>query len=363
MRHLGRLPGIIFLIICLAILWGITHTYLLHSHLAGSILQWGKKIIYWPLDDLLKTKILTPVFGIAVVIILSFEWFLPAKPNQKIFSVSFVQDMIWLCYSAVLQAAIVVTYVAWLKAVYQTHFSFLTVHQLDQLPYWSRFLIGILIVDFLQWGQHWITHRVPFFWNFHVVHHSQKEINLFTAARYHVFEYLINHTFITFPLLIFSINTPQIVYFTIFHEWFIRFSHGNIKTNLGPLRYILVTPQSHRVHHSLEKAHWHKNYGAMFSIWDHLFGTQHRGYEDYPDTGVSDHEFPHEHAKGLINIIIMPLKQLLYSFYLNQKLLWHVAKSQKEIFNKNTEVIRRILHRSSGLLSNFIPHASIPRKK
>ncbi len=333
MRHLGRWRWISFLIIVvsLSVLGWITRSNFLSSHGAEILIQWGKKIFYWPLNDLWTTKILTPVFWIAVVFILLLEWFFPAKPAQKILSISFIQDIVWLAYSAVLQAAILVTYVAWLKAIYQNHFSFLTIHGLSELPYWSRFLIGVLTVDFLRWIQHRLNHTVPLFWHFHAVHHSQRELNLFTESRYHICEYLVSQTFITIPLLILAINTPQIIYFALFHEWFVRFSHGNIKTNLGPLRYILVTPQSHRVHHSIEPFHRQTNFGTMFSFWDHLFGTQYRHYDEYPDTGLRDKNFPHEHSHNIASLILVPFQQMMYSFHLVQRFFIATLKKNKVI--------------------------------
>ena len=59
----------------------------------------------------------------------------------------------------------------------------------------------------------------------------------------------------------------------------------------GPLRYVLVTPQSHRIHHSSEPEHWNSNYTNIF-CWDRLFGMQHPDDQSYPTTGVNDLEFP-----------------------------------------------------------------------
>jgi hypothetical protein len=73
--------------------------------------------------------------------------------------------------------------------------------------------------------------------------------------------------------------------------------HGNLRTNLGVLRYLLVTPQSHRVHHSTELRHRDRNFGVLFSVWDQLFGTQYRGFDEYPETGVSDPTFPYRTAE------------------------------------------------------------------
>ncbi len=79
------------------------------------------------------------------------------------------------------------------------------------------------------WAQHRVNHIVPWFWQFHTVHHSQKEISFFTDFRYHALEYVV-----------------RTVYFSIVRRWYTRFYHANIKTDLGPLRYVVVTPSALR---------------------------------------------------------------------------------------------------------------------
>jgi sterol desaturase/sphingolipid hydroxylase (fatty acid hydroxylase superfamily) len=190
----------------------------------------------------------------------------------------------------------------------------LTITSLNQLPGWSKFLIALLLLDFLFWAQHYCNHKVPLLWRFHVLHHSQRELNFFTDFRYHVVEYLVRYTFIAIPLLFLRVDPPIIAAFAIFQRWYSRFYHGNIRTNLGPLKYILVTPQSHRVHHSLESSHRDKNFGAIFSVWDFLLGTQCKAFDVYPATGVADEKFPHERTGQARNLLLNPFHQMLYPF-------------------------------------------------
>jgi len=114
--------------------------------------------------------------------------------------------------------------------------------------------------------------------------------------------------------MIFANETPQIAAFNLFTTWHSRFYHANIKTNMGFLRYIFVTPQSHRIHHSIQRHHRDKNFAVIFSFWDRLFGTQVKSYEEYPETGIQETEFPFEKKNSVSSWIITPLKQLLYPF-------------------------------------------------
>jgi len=274
----------------------------------------GLQAFYFSLLDLFRNSILTIPFWGALGLTLGLQRLVPAKPEQKLFSPSFVQDLVWFLYETVLRALIVVTYVELLMLLYAKYFSFLTITSLRQTPGWLRLLVAVLLVDFLYWIQHYCNHKVPLLWRFHVLHHSQKEINFFTDFRYHVVEYLVRYTFLIIPFLILKLDPPVIVAYVIFSKCYSHFYHGNIRTNLGLLRYVLVTPQSHRVHHSLKPEHRDQNFGAIFSIWDFMLGTQCKTFTVYPETGIADAAFPHEHKFGLKSLLLTPVSQLLYPF-------------------------------------------------
>ena len=296
----------------------LAYAFLKYVHPFGlepwMVKEWLSKAFYNPVVRLVRDTLLTPAFFIVVGLTLTMEKLFPADPKQNMFGVSFWQDLVWFFYETVLQAIVITTYVYWLKQIYNKHFSFLTVEAVASWPDWSRFVLGVVLLDFLYWLQHYLNHKVPWFWQFHTVHHSQKEVNFFTDFRYHIVEYIVRHTILVIPFLLLKVDTPTIVAFSVFRRWYTRFYHGNIRTNLGPLRYILVTPQSHRVHHSKLPQHRDLNFGSLFSIWDYLFKTQYRGYEEYPETGIADQEFPHEKEAAFPKVIFMPLVQLAYPF-------------------------------------------------
>jgi sterol desaturase/sphingolipid hydroxylase (fatty acid hydroxylase superfamily) len=273
-----------------------------------------KDYIYYPTTNLFHNVVFTWGFVAALVFTLIMERLFPVNPNQKTFSLSFFHDFIWFFYENILHLLIINTYIHWLAGIYHGHFEFLTIESAGQWPYWVRFVCGVLLLDFCYWLQHYILHKVPWFWYFHMVHHSQREISFFTDYRYHFLEYIVRETILSIPFLILQVNTPTIVWFSFLRRWYTRFYHGNIKTNLGPLRYILVTPQSHRVHHSMDQKHYDKNFGSLFTFWDFIFGTQYKGFEEYPVTGVHDKTFPHEKSLNVFSLILTPIHQMVYPF-------------------------------------------------
>lgn len=278
------------------------------------VYTWIYEKIYWPARWIMKDILLNPVTYIAIFVILCLERFFPANKNQKIFSVGFAQDVVWFILDMFFRATIIAAISVFWKGIYKEHFSYLTIQAIYELPYWLRLTIAILMADFAGYMHHYLRHRVPFFWAMHAVHHSQKELNLFTDIRYHVLEYSITTVINVFFVLTFTDPYTAVAY-GVFHSWWTKMCHANIKSNFGILKYILITPQSHRVHHSIELRHRDKNMGILFSIWDYMFGTQYRKYDEYPETGIDDHHFPHEKDANLWNLlIIMPIKQHLYPF-------------------------------------------------
>ena len=282
-------------------------------------MAWIKIYLYRPARTALSTTLFTRLFLIAVTLILVLEYLFPVHPERKIFSIGFMHDSVWLVLGLLFEGIVVTAYTDGLKIFCSTYLSFLTIESISRQPEMVRFFIGIFLTDFLAWLQHWMKHKIPWFWHIHSVHHSQRELSLFTDFRFHFFEYLISKVIVVGPLLVLGISTPHLVVYVIFSTWLTRFYHANIKTNLGVLRYIFVTPQSHRVHHSIERCHQDKNFGVIFSFWDRIFKTQCEDCDVYPETGIEDSSFPLEQDSSLLSLIITPLQQLIHPFILMGK--------------------------------------------
>jgi sterol desaturase/sphingolipid hydroxylase (fatty acid hydroxylase superfamily) len=313
---LSRRNATIALIVLMAILFILALKLFAgqSSRLLSLIAAMPRGLVSRAFKQLVQDSILTVPFWIAIIITLALQTLRPARSEQRLFSRGLAEDGVWFVYEALLQSIIIVTYVDMLARLYGKYASFLTITSLNQLPGWVRFLIGILLVDLLYWIQHYLHHKIPFLWKLHSLHHSQTELNFFTDFRYHVLEYVVRHTVLIVPLLILKIDVPVIAVVAITQRWYSRFYHGNIRTSLGPLRYLLVTPQSHRIHHSIEAQHSDQNFGAIFSIWDYLFGTASRDRKSYPQTGIVDAAFPHRTSGRISEILLAPLRQMAYPF-------------------------------------------------
>jgi sterol desaturase/sphingolipid hydroxylase (fatty acid hydroxylase superfamily) len=283
---------------------------------------WIKSITYWPIVVTVRNTLFNPLFWGFLGAILILERLFPAQRGQRIFSVGLAQDVVWFLLQPVLINVIHKTVVRSLVGVHRGYLAFFTIRAVGILPTWILLVWSILLVDFLQWFHHWVRHKVPVFWEFHTVHHAQRQLNLFTDLRYHIVEYVITQTIITLPLLMFTTDTSKIFAISLFLTWYTRVYHANIRTDFGPLRYILVTPQSHRIHHSIEPQHQDKNFGVIFCFWDRMFGTQYRGWDEYPETGIADESFPNETTVRGLELLRTPIRQHLYPFLALYRKMW-----------------------------------------
>jgi sterol desaturase/sphingolipid hydroxylase (fatty acid hydroxylase superfamily) len=117
-------------------------------------------------------------------------------------------------------------------------------------------------------------------------------MNVLTDRRQHVFEHVVSHVFVFLPAFIIGLKPYSVMTLSAvlwFHTFLI---HGNIRTNFGWLGQIIISPQYHRIHHSIEPRHRDKNFGTIITLWDRVFGTRYPGTDEYPDTGVEGVEFP-----------------------------------------------------------------------
>jgi len=152
------------------------------------------------------------------------------------------------------------------------------------MPYWIAVLATVLFFDFAIWLQHLITHKVPILWRLHRVHHADLDIDVSTAIRFHPVE--IGLSMLLKIGLVYLLGAPAlgIILFEIILNGTAMFNHANIRLPLpldAVLRKLLVTPDMHRVHHSVHRHEHDSNYGFALSIWDRIFRT----YRPQPEAG------------------------------------------------------------------------------
>jgi sterol desaturase/sphingolipid hydroxylase (fatty acid hydroxylase superfamily) len=137
-------------------------------------------------------------------------------------------------------------------------------------------LIAVVLLDLVIYLQHVMVHALPVLWRLHRVHHADLDYDLTTGARFHPLEILLS-MLIKFAAIV-ALGPPlvAVVIFEIVLNAMAMFNHGNVRLPTGAdrvLRLLLVTPDMHRVHHSIEDDETNSNFGFNLSCWDRLFGT------------------------------------------------------------------------------------------
>ena len=149
-------------------------------------------------------------------------------------------------------------------------------------PTWLTFLIAFIVLDFAGYWVHRIDHKINFFWNAHIVHHSSEEFNLACALRQSISTFVKLFSFLLIPAAL--LGVPAIVIATVapIHLFAQFWYHTQHIGKMGFLEKIIVTPSHHRVHHAINKEYLDKNLGQIFIFWDKLFGTYQGELPDVP---------------------------------------------------------------------------------
>lgn len=143
-------------------------------------------------------------------------------------------------------------------------------------PGWLEVLIAFLALDFAIWLQHLIFHKVPVLWRLHRVHHADRDVDVTTGIRFHPVEIAISMAFKIGLVYALGISIVAVIAFEVVLNGMAMFNHANLRMPPGlerRLRWLLVTPDMHRIHHSVDRAEHDANYGFNLSIWDRLFRT------------------------------------------------------------------------------------------
>ncbi|NHM06372.1 sterol desaturase family protein [Flavobacterium sp. CYK-4] len=182
---------------------------------------------------------------------------------------------------------------------------------LPKMNSWLYAIIGLLLLDLIgAYLVHWVEHKMPLLWRFHLIHHTDTWIDTTSANRHHPGESVIRFAFTTFGVLL--VGSPMWLVF-LYQTLSIvatQFNHANIrfpKKIDTLLSWIIVSPDMHKVHHHYKLPYTDSNYGNIFSVWDHLFGTFKTMKNEEIVYGVDTHPKPEEHNQ-LGNLLQIPFQ-------------------------------------------------------
>ena len=178
------------------------------------------------------------------------------------------------------------------------------------LPSWLAFLTAIIFLDFMIYLQHVISHALPIFWRLHLVHHTDLDFDVTTAARFHPIEIIVSLIFKLGLIVVTGAAPAAVLVFEIILNGSAQFNHSNLKLTNGLdriLRRFIITPDFHRVHHSVKVAESNSNYGFFLPWWDHLCGTYRaQPLLSHTEMSIGLKEYRDKEELSLPSLVVLP---------------------------------------------------------
>lgn len=178
------------------------------------------------------------------------------------------------------------------------------------LPLWLRTVVTFLLLDYAYWWWHWANHMVPLFWRFHNVHHTDLDMDVSTATRFHFGEMLFSVGFLSLSVVLFGVTPILLIAFFLTFEGATLFHHSNWRLPIWferGLHRVMVTPRMHGIHHSIVERETNSNWGTIFCWWDKLHHTLRRDIpQDEITIGVAAYRDEKELTVG--RLFILPFR-------------------------------------------------------
>jgi sterol desaturase/sphingolipid hydroxylase (fatty acid hydroxylase superfamily) len=155
---------------------------------------------------------------------------------------------------------------------------------LTELPGWLEVAAAAALLDMAIYWQHRLFHKIPLFWRLHRMHHADLDFDVTTALRFHPAEIVVSMVIKLGLVLLLGPAGLAVLIFEVLLNGTAMFNHANVRLPLGLdrwLRWLVVTPDMHRVHHSVLPGEYNRNFGFNLPWWDHLFGS----YQAQPGAG------------------------------------------------------------------------------
>jgi len=203
-----------------------------------------------------------------------------------------------------------------------------------QIPFALAVVLSVVAMDFIIYLQHVLVHAVPMLWRLHRVHHADPDYDVTTGARFHPIEIILSMGIKFATIVVLGPPVVAVVIFEVVLNAMAMFNHGNVGLPLGldrVLRWLLVTPDMHRVHHSVEDDEANSNFGFNLSWWDRLFGTyrdQPRGGQEGMVIGIHKFRTPKE-VSWFPGMLLLPFKGKISEYAINRRQWGEAEEEQK----------------------------------
>ncbi len=193
-----------------------------------------------------------------------------------------------------------------------------------EAPFWLAVVVSVVAMDFVIYLQHVLVHAVPALWRFHRMHHADLDFDVTTGARFHPIEILLSMLIKFATIVVLGPPVVAVVIFEVLLNATAMFNHSNARLPLGLdriLRLLVVTPDMHRVHHSVEDNEANSNFGFNLPWWDRLFGTyiaQPRAGHEGMTIGIHKYRDPRQ-VSWFPGMMLLPFKGKVSGYAINRR--------------------------------------------
>ncbi len=191
------------------------------------------------------------------------------------------------------------------------------------VPYWVAVVLSVVVLDFVIYLQHVMFHAIPIFWRLHMMHHADLDFDFTTGSRFHTIEIVLSMLIKIAAVALIGAPAVAVIIFEVLLNATSMFNHSNLFIPVAVdrvLRLITVTPDMHRVHHSIFPSETNSNFGFNFPWWDRLMGT----YRDQPRLGhegmtIGLNQFRDPSRLTLAHILALPFVGTLGGYPINRR--------------------------------------------
>jgi sterol desaturase/sphingolipid hydroxylase (fatty acid hydroxylase superfamily) len=202
-----------------------------------------------------------------------------------------------------------------------------------EIPVWLAAIVAIVIMDLVIYIQHVMVHAIPVLWRLHRVHHADPDYDVTTGARFHTLEIILSMGIKFCTIVLLGPPVFAVIIFEVLLNATAMFNHGNVRLPKSidqVLRWFVVTPDMHRVHHSIEDDETNSNFGFSLPWWDRLFGT----YRDQPRAGhegmtIGIRQFKEaKDVSWITGMLTLPFRGKVTDYAINRR-YWDDSKKEQ----------------------------------
>lgn len=232
------------------------------------------------------------VFACLASIFVVAERLRPSRPEQPLLRRGWLADVLYVPIHFLMRVVINGTLAVLLAGWARDHLPPGTTAVLSGAPLWVQVVALLVVLDFFFYGMHRLKHQWHWWWRLHETHHSSVDLDWMSTARFHPLEKVLDRTIYLLPLLFLGVSDEALLVWAAVDAASGMLIHSNLDVRLGPLVYVINSPELHRWHHARDERFQGVNFGNNFSIFDWIFGTAYLAPETPRDYGVDDEAYP-----------------------------------------------------------------------